>query len=138
IAFASAHEGWVASTGNTYGAGGNAYSSVLTVGHWTNNPESPSMARWPQANQKTLEAIALSPDRNGDALAVGTQTALVKYTSGRTWDRVDPNPTDKNLHGIAWPQRNSAWAVGDIGTILYYNGVRWDNDPRSESLTGGR
>ncbi|GAC1408657.1 MAG: hypothetical protein NVSMB57_00220 [Actinomycetota bacterium] len=134
MAFASPKEGWVASTGQIYGAGGSAYSTLLTIGHWTTNPDRPLIARWPQPNDKTLEAGAQEPNNAGDALAVGVNGAAVRYVKGLVWDTALTS-TPLTLHGVAWPQQSSAWAVGDHGVIQHYNGSIWAADPASETLT---
>lgn len=134
IAFLSPTEGWVASTGSLYGAGGTAYSSLTTLGHWTRRPVMPRMARWPQPNKEPLEAVAVAPDGSGVVLAGGANGALLRYEKGVGWDYL-PRVDVRTVHGIAWEAPGKAWAVGDRGTIMRYNGEKWEIDPLSQLLT---
>lgn len=134
VAFASPTEGWAATTGSTFGAGGAAYSSVLTIGHWTSKPAAARMVRWPQPNADPLEAVAVAPDGSGNALAVGSNGATLFYLKGRAWDYT-PRRSDRNLHAIAWPEKNVAWTVGARGTVLRYTGSGWTEDPGGSLTT---
>lgn len=130
LSFTHPAEGWVAGTGNTYGAR-SSVSSIGTLGHWTESPSSPRKARWPQPPSDPttllsypLEGIALAPDRSGRAIAVGQQGARYLYTPEIGWESTELL-TRLPLHGVAWPAVNHAWAVGGQGTIMFFDGTRW-------------
>lgn len=142
VGFSSPAEGWVAGTGNTYGASG-AVSSIGTLGHWTTSPASPRMARWPEPVtdesrliSHPLEAVALAPDGSGRALVVGQSGSMLAYRPEVGWDSFTKR-TAYALHGLAWPSLRGAWAVGGRGTILRYDGSRWSSNAASEALTTG-
>ncbi|MHB8510879.1 MAG: WD40/YVTN/BNR-like repeat-containing protein [Actinomycetota bacterium] len=135
IAMRNAKEGWVATTGSIYGAGGTAYSTQPTLGHWTAQPEVPRMARWPEPNFNTLEAVAVSPSGDGNAVAVGDNGAVLHYRDGYGWDTLTPSNDLVNLHDVAYNGSSSAWAVGDHGELTHFNGTQWTEDPSSSVLT---
>lgn len=133
-AFSSATEGWVATTGDTYGAGTAIFSSESVLGHWTDTPQRPRIARWPQPQMQPLQAVAVAPDGSGRALAVGEEGAVVSYAPGVGWDH-DVRVTTKALHAVAWQDRVTAWAVGEFGVIQRYDGRAWAPAPESGKLT---
>lgn len=133
IALSSSLEGWMASTGNTFGAGGAVHSSTPTIGHWTARPEKPRTERWPATVNQVLEAVATSPDGKS-ALAVGSEGAAVRYEPGVGWDRITKT-TSLGIHGVAWPLSSEAWAVGEKGLILRYDGSIWRITPDSQKVT---
>lgn len=139
LSFSNPNEGWVAGTGNTYGAR-SSVSSIGTLGHWTRSPSTPRKARWPQppADPSTLlsyplEGIALAPDRSGRAIAVGQQGARYLYRPEIGWESAELI-TRLPLHGAAWPAVNQAWAVGGQGTIMFFDGSRWSFHSQSGRL----
>jgi photosystem II stability/assembly factor-like uncharacterized protein len=83
----------------------------------------------------TPDLHAVSGGRPGDAWAVGAN-ALVLHTTdyGATWTRVDV-PTQETLNGI-WiqPGGGAGVAVGNLGTILTYDGSSWSRQ-RVSGLT---
>ncbi|MCA1840970.1 MAG: hypothetical protein LC723_11685, partial [Actinobacteria bacterium] len=117
VAFSSATEGWVASSGNTEQASA-LVSSTRTIGHFTSNPERPHVARWPNANTNVLQAVAISPDGNS-ALAVGDHGTMLVYRKGVGWDR-GQQVTNSDLHTVAWVNANDAWIAGNDGTMIHY------------------
>lgn len=132
VSMSSPTEGWVANTGGRNRGTGMRASSTL-LGHWTTKPTKPSIARWPQTQQQTLEAVALSPDGSG-AIAVGGKGSAIQFTRQIGWDKTPIAGTQANFHAVAWPG-SSAWVVGDRGVILNYANGRWIEDPASERLT---
>lgn len=132
VGFSTPREGWAASSGNTYGAGGAAQSSTTVIGHWTARPAKPHVARWGQPNQKVLEAVATDPGGHR-AIAVGQQGGSVLYEDG-AWDRL-LLPTQQALHGVAWPGA-VAWAVGSRGTIARFDGAKWSFPIEPGAITG--
>ena len=136
LSFHSPRDGWIASYGNRTAEGGSlAASSSPTVGHWTTEPETPPMLRrWPHPSRETLEGVALDPSGSGAALAVGGGGTIVRYEPGVAWDVV-ASPATRALHDVAWPAPNQAWAIGERGTILRFDGTRWRHDAASGRLT---
>lgn len=136
IAMASNSEGWVATPGSSFGAGGTLRSSSATIGHWTRTPRRSAIARWSQPQNKPLEAIALAGDGSGATVAVGQRGAVVIFRDS-AWDSINP-PTFNNLHGVAWPARGTVWAVGVEGTILRLEGNRLKvtDSPTNAALYG--
>ena len=134
LSFGSATEGWVTSFGNRTAEGGSlAASTSPTLGHWTVDAATPSMLRrWPHPSRRTLEGIVLAPD--GEAIAVGGGGDIARFEPGVGWDMM-PSPTDVALHDAAWPAPGQAWAVGDRGIILRFDGTRWRHDAASRRLT---
>ncbi|MCA1831823.1 MAG: WD40/YVTN/BNR-like repeat-containing protein [Actinomycetota bacterium] len=134
LAFIGANEGWLTTTGNTFGSAGAAGSSETLVGHWTNHPEASRIARWPQPQRAPLHAIAFSPDATRRAMAVGEDGAVVMYVPEVGWD-YQIRVTENAVHAIAWPAVNEAWAVGEHGMIQKFDGSRWHADGASEVLS---
>lgn len=137
LTFHSANEGWVASYGNRSNEGGGlAASTSATLGHWTSaRRPAPMTVRWPHPSRETLEGVALHPAGNGAAFAVGHAGVIVRSDPGVGWDVV-ASPTDRPLHDVAWPAARQAWAVGERGVILRFDGRRWHEDPASRRVTG--
>jgi Photosynthesis system II assembly factor YCF48 len=123
LSFGSPTEGWVAGTGSNAISGG-AFSETIAMGHWTTQPIVPGIARWPQTQQQPLEGVALDPGGSGQALAVGTDGAASRYLPGHGWQEL-PRQTSDSMHAIAWPATGSAWAVGNGGTLLHWDGAGW-------------
>lgn len=136
LSFGSATEGWVASYGNrTADGGGFAASTSPTLGHWTDGPAEPRwMRRWPHPSRNTLEAIALDPSGGRSALAVGGGGDIARVDPGAGWEMMR-SPVTAALHDVAWPSARTAWAVGEKGAILRYDGASWRPDPASGRLT---
>lgn len=134
LAISAPNEGWAASTGNTFGAGGAIHSSTPTLGHWTSNPATPRARRWPSAAKQVLEAVTLAADGSGRAVAVGSDGAAGVFDPAWGWDTssvVHPS----SLHAVAWPVRSPAFAVGEGGAILRYDFGAWREDPASQEVT---
>lgn len=132
--FSSVDEGWLAGDGvSTVGAGRAADSTNNTVAHWTRHPEPVKARRWAQPSTSTFESVAVQP-RGGQALAVGEDGALSRLEPGIGWDSL-ASPTTANLHAVAWPSPERAWAVGAGGTILRFEGESWVADPASQSAS---
>lgn len=134
ITFSSPTEGWVATTGNTFGAGGAVGSSENTLGHWTNQPTKPRVAEWPQPQDQPLQSVAVQPDGSGRALAVGEIGTTMGYLPNVGWD-TQSRTSLESLHCVAWAGSASAWAVGDRGTLQIFKDGQWSAPPESENLT---
>jgi hypothetical protein len=125
--FTSPTDGWIVGT--------NGLARVSA------QPAPSPLASWPEANQSTLLGVALPPAGAGietsGPLAVGLQGAALHYDANAGWI-ADPTPQKAQhvaLRGVAFSGPSSAVAVGDLGTILDWNGSSWSEDPQSISLT---
>jgi hypothetical protein len=135
--FATPTEGWVATPGDVVGGSGSMTASSTTLGHWTTRASAPDLARWPHADRQTLEAVALDPSGSGRAMAVGRAGSIVSLRPDIGWDRV-ASPVTETLHGLAWPARDEAWAVGNHGVVVRFDGRRWARDEGASALTDSR
>lgn len=136
LSFVTATEGWVSSYGNrTADGGGLAASTSPTLGHWTAGPAQPNwLRRWPHPSRNTLEGIALDPLGGGRALAVGGSGDIAGLDPAAGWEMMR-SPVTVALHDVAWPAARTAWAVGEQGAILRFDGSAWRTDPASGRLT---
>jgi hypothetical protein len=123
LSLASPTEGWVSGTGSNAISGG-AFSETIAVGHWTTQPAVPAMARWPEALQKSLEAVAVDPGGSGEALAVGDGGGATRYLPGHGWQQLFTG-NSLTMHAIAWPAGGTAWAVGNGGWVMHWDGASW-------------
>ncbi|WP_320671929.1 hypothetical protein [Patulibacter defluvii] len=121
LAFAEPDEGWI----------GPAHVT-------RDRPPSP-LATWPLPVRRPLQALAAGPGTAGaletPALAVGENGTILRYTPGQGWDSEVLLASDgvgtANLRGVAWPSRDVAYAVGDLGTIWRWRRSTdlWEADP---------
>jgi hypothetical protein len=125
--FTSPTDGWIV---GTYG-----------VGRISAQSPPPSLAVWQEPNRSTLLSIALPPGGAGigtsGALAVGLDGTALHYDANEGW-LVDPTPPKAEhiaLRGVGFDGPGRAVAVGDLGTILDWNGSSWSEDPQSNALT---
>ena len=99
------------------------------------------LANWPVSARSPFTAVAPQPgtapgDPNAQALAVGADGAVARYTPGQGWQReflltgsgAVSSPT---LRAVAWPEPNRAFAVGDLGTMWVWRAETglWEKDP---------
>jgi photosystem II stability/assembly factor-like uncharacterized protein len=126
--FSSPNEGWL--------------GGVEALGHWTANGASGSLTSWPLPDRSPLTSVALPPGSPGEAgesgaLAVGFDGTTLSYDASAGW-LVQPTPPRArklNLLGVAFAGPASAFAVGEFGVILHWDGASWSEDPQSTSLT---
>jgi photosystem II stability/assembly factor-like uncharacterized protein len=112
------------------------------IGRITPKPAAPALAEWPQANRSTLTGIALPPGANAavgaaGAVAVGLDGTALHYDPSAGW-LVDATPSRARritLRSVAFNGPNSAFAVGQLGTILRWDGTGWSEDPQSVAVT---
>lgn len=60
-------------------------------------------------------------------ILVGTSGHIRISTGGSAFNPVNPSPTTANLHSVTGFGTN-AWAVGELGTILHYDGSNWTTE----------
>jgi hypothetical protein len=131
--FSSPGEGWV---------GG---PNTKALGQWSAAGASSPLASWPLPDRAPLTSVALARGGEGEigesgALAVGFEGTTLSYDAGQGW-LVQPAPPGAhhvNLLGVAFAGPSSAFAVGQLGFILHWNGTAWSKDPQSNSLTSSQ
>ncbi len=126
--FAEPNEGWV--------------GGATALGHWSAEGASGQVASWPLPDRSPLTSVALPPESQGEvgdsgALAVGFNGTTLSYDASAGW-LVQPAPPRAhhiNLLGVAFAGPSSAFAVGQFGVILHWDGTAWSEDPQSIALT---
>lgn len=69
------------------------------------------------------------------AMAVGNSGKIIRtFDFGNTWDTLN-SPTTLNLRSIVWCQQKIAYAVGENGVSLRYNGTSWVSGPQGTANT---
>ncbi len=96
---------------------------------------------WPVSARAPFTAIAPAPGSvpgtfNAQALAVGADGVVARYTPGHGWEReflqtssgAVSSPT---LRAVAWPEPTRAFAVGDLGAMWIWRAETglWEKDP---------
>ncbi len=132
--FNSATEGWL--------AGEHA------LGHWsTEHSEgaSSALADWPLPDRSPLTSVALPSGSAGaisesGALAVGFGGTTLSYDPSAGWlvQPAPPRARHINLLSVAFAGPSSAFAVGQLGVILHWNGSAWTEDPQSIKITSSQ
>jgi hypothetical protein len=100
------------------------------------------LSSWPIAVRSPLTSVALPPGGNAaidesGALAVGLDGTTLEYDASAGWV-VEPTPPRAhhiNIMSVAFDGPSSAFAVGQFGLILHWDGSSWSEDPASISLT---
>jgi hypothetical protein len=112
------------------------------VGRWTPEPPASQLVTWPEANRSPLMSVALPPGStnalsSGGALAVGLDGTALHFdpTVGWVIDPLPPRASHINVTSVAFAGPTSAFAVGQFGLILRWDGTSWSEDPQSISLT---
>ncbi len=105
----------------------------------TQQPE--RLVGWPVSARAPFTAVAPAPgsapgDFGAQALAVGADGVVARYTPGHGWEReflqtssgAVSSPT---LRAVAWPEPNRAFAVGDLGAMWIWRAETglWEKDP---------
>ncbi len=135
-AFPSPTEGWLSGAAVV----GESIAGAQVV-HVTIAPEPSQLAAWPVPFRRPLLAIAPQPgttpgDPLAQALAVGDHGQVARYLPGEGWTPeflynaagVVQTP---RLRGVAWPEPERAYAVGDEGAMWLWQidtGL-WEPDP---------
>lgn len=121
IAFSAPDEGWLGEV------------------HLTRDRPASAVAAWSIPVRRPLTAIASAPGATGDittqALAVGLDGNVVRYTPGQGWDSevrlTGAGVARDDLRGVAWPDANTSFAVGDEGAMWRWRRATglWESDP---------
>ncbi len=128
VAFTGPDEGWLGGT--------------KALGQWAPRQSSSLLTSWPLPDRAPLTSIALAPGSQATvgesgALAVGLDGATLRYDASTGWqvEPATPRAHHLNLLGVAFNGPSSAFAVGQFGVILHWDGTSWSEDPQSISLT---
>jgi photosystem II stability/assembly factor-like uncharacterized protein len=112
------------------------------LGQWSSEQNSSLLTPWPLPDRSPLTSIALAPGSSAGAgesgaLAVGLDGATLLYDASTGWqvEPAAPRAHHLNLLGVAFNGPSSAFAVGQFGVILHWDGTSWSEDPQSISLT---
>jgi len=112
------------------------------LGQWSAQQSSSLLTPWPLPDRSPLTSVALAPGSRADAgesgaLAVGLGGATLRYDASTGWqvEPAAPRAHHLNLLGVAFDGPSSAFAVGQFGVILRWDGTSWSEDPQSISLT---
>ncbi len=107
----------------------------------TSTPVPEWLESWPVSARAPFTAVAPAPgtasgDPNAQALAVGADGVVARYTPGQGWQReflltssgAASSPT---LRAVAWPEPNRAFAVGNTGAMWLWRAETglWEKDP---------
>lgn len=119
-------EGWIAD--GVYkendGPDGEGQSQAIAV---TKHESTDQLHEEPVPFRHPLLAVAQAPgttpgDPNAEALAVGIDGEVGRYTPGQGWHpeglyNSEGEALPLTLRGVAWPEQNRAYAVGDNGAM---------------------
>jgi hypothetical protein len=134
-AFASSEEGWL---GDDTSSGTSTTPQAI---HVTSTPSGSSLTSWPVPFRRPLLAIATQPRTTpgapgAQALAVGVDGEIARYTPGQGWSseslyNSNGERQTPNLRGVAWPEPERAYAVGDNGAMWLWQADSglWEPDP---------
>lgn len=126
-AFSEAREGWL--------------SNLRLPVHLTLHPQASRLTPYPVPFRHALVAIAPQPGApigslSSEALAVGDQGQVARYTPGKGWLpesllAVGGRRATPRLHSVAWPTPTRAYAVGDHGQMWRWEQETglWEPDP---------
>jgi hypothetical protein len=119
--------------------------NAKALGQWSAEGASSPLSSWPLPDRAPLTSVALTPGGDGaigesGALAVGFEGTTLSYDAGQGWliQPAPPSAHHLNLLSVAFAGASSAYAVGQFGVILHWNGTAWSEDPQSISLTSSQ
>lgn len=123
--------------GTTFGAPDEGWVGLT---HVSRKAEPVTRAVWPIPVRQPLTAIVGAPGRipgdiDAQALAVGVDGTVLRYTPGQGWDSEpllgSSGVSRAELRGVAWPTPGFAFAVGDAGAMWRWDRVTglWEPDP---------
>jgi hypothetical protein len=133
-AFATPEEGWISSVAQLG-------TDSAVVEHVTTNPTPSALQAWPLPFRRPLTAIATQPGKEpgeggAEALAVGDRGQVARFIPGKGWTpeflyNAAGVPEEPRLRGVAWPEPDRAYAVGDGGAMWLWRAETglWEPDP---------
>jgi hypothetical protein len=107
----------------------------------TSAPQPQRLAGWPVSARAPFTAVAPAPgstpgDPGAQALAVGAEGTVARYVPAHGWEREflltsSGAVSSQDLRGVAWPDPNRAFAVGDLGAMWTWRAETglWEKDP---------
>ncbi len=123
-------EGWIGGQGSTA-------AEVTPTGSSTS-----PLATWPVADRSPLTGVALPPGSTAStsetgALAVGFDGAALLYTADNGWvvETLPAIAQHLYLTSVAFDGPSSAFAVGEAGEILQWDGSAWSTAVSPDTLT---
>ncbi len=149
--FDSPGQGWLDVARQTGGtADFQGQSQLLEV---TSQPQGDRLQETPVPFRRPLLAVAQAPgsapgDPGAQAIAVGVEGEIGRYVAGQGWSsEALYNSAGEVIHptlrGVAWPEPERAYAVGDSGAMWVWRAATglWEPDPARDpnfvgSLTG--
>jgi hypothetical protein len=133
----SIEQGWIGE-GQTHAADDQGQSQIV---HITPQPEGDQLRQMPVPFRHPLLALAQAPgstpaEPGAEAIAVGAKGEIGRFTPGQGWRSESlynssgevQTPT---LRGVAWPEAERAYAVGDKGAMWVWHAETglWEPDP---------
>jgi hypothetical protein len=146
-AFISPQQGWIAdgadrgASGAEYaeGSDGAGQSQVIEL---TTDPRGDQLQEESVPFRHPLLALAQAPgttpgDSSAEAVAVGVAGQIGHYVPGEGWiseslyNSAGEAQTEHTLRGVAWPEPDHIYAVGDNGTMWLWRAETglWEPDP---------
>jgi hypothetical protein len=137
-AFASPEEGWLSAVAPK---GLNSAQLERVSPSASTPPASSLLQAWPLPFRRPLTAIVTEPgsapgDADAQALAVGDLGQIARYLPGHGWtEEFLYNAAGEvalpRLRGVAWPEPDRAYAVGDGGEMWVWRAETglWEPDP---------
>lgn len=143
-AFSGPTEGWLGGE-DAVGRLSPQSTSPTSGSSASSTPQGTPLASWPLPDRSPLTSVALPPTsqggvKEGGALAVGLNGTTLSYEPSAGWvvQPVPPRARHINLLSVAFASPSSAFAVGQYGVILRWDGTSWSEDPQSISLTNSQ
>ena len=109
--------------------------------HLTRNPQPAQLTPWPVPFKRPLTSVAPEPGAavgavGSEALAVGAEGEVARYVPGQGWEpefllRSSGKRATPTLRGVAWPEPERAYAVGDGAAMWVWQKATglWQPDP---------
>lgn len=72
-----------------------------------------------------------------DGWSVGTGGVIYDQSIAAPFATPVLSPTQNNLRGIYGISNTNIWAVGDVGTVIHYDGVSWTTQPTTTAANYG-
>lgn len=137
--FISPGKGWLDVAADTSGSADfQGQSQLLEV---TPQPQGDRLQESPVPFRRPLLAVAQAPgsapaDPGAQAIAVGAEGEVGRYIAGEGWstevlDNSAGEVQRPTLRGVAWPEADRAYAVGDHGAMWVWRAETglWEPDP---------